>query len=157
MEFKLNYPLDLSGLKAMITSPIEQHLVWPDSNVPFVETEWLEKLDYSQGHRSYYCLIDEQPVGHVGIRKTDSAQTKHIVFVVVAPLHREMGIARYMINEIEQICLREHLAERLTLRVRSYNKIAKSLYEKCGYSVFSVKGTALDMEKRLINSIDKNL
>ena len=150
MDMLLNYPVNLHGLKTLITSPYEQHLVWPDSKVPFCDMEWLDKLDYDEGHRSYYCSINGKAVGHIAIRKTDVAYTMRIVFVVVAPIHRKKGIGHYMLDEIEKICIREKLVEKLTLRVRSYNKIAQSLYQKCGYKVYAVEGTAIDMEKRLI-------
>ncbi|MBN1559345.1 GNAT family N-acetyltransferase [candidate division KSB1 bacterium] len=149
MEMLLNYPVNLQGLKTLITSHHEQYLVWPDSKVPFCETEWLKKLDYDEGHRSYYCMIDREAVGHIAIRKTDMQHTMRIVFVVVAPVYRKRGIGHYMLDEIEKICMREKLAEKLTLRVRSYNKIAQSLYQKCGYKVYAVEGTAIDMEKHL--------
>ncbi|MBN1466759.1 GNAT family N-acetyltransferase [candidate division KSB1 bacterium] len=153
MEMLLNYPVNLGGLKTLITSPDEQYLVWPDSHVPFREAEWLEKLDCDAGHRSYYCMIGGEAVGHIAIRKTDVAHIMRIVFVVVAPAHRKRGIGHYMLDEIEKICVRERLAEQLTLRVRSYNKIAQSLYQKCGYRVYAVEGTAIDMEKHLIDRV----
>ncbi|MBN1482400.1 GNAT family N-acetyltransferase [candidate division KSB1 bacterium] len=151
LEMILNYSVNLDGLKKMITSPDEQRLVWPDSKFPFFDTEWLEKLAFNDGHRSYYCLMDGEPVGHLALRRTDDAHIRRIVFVVVAPHCRQKGIGRFMINEIEKICRREKLAEKLTLRVRSHNRIAKSLYEKCGYRVYAIEGTAMDMEKLLIS------
>lgn len=152
LELILNYPVNLAELKALITSPDEQRLIWPDSKFPFCETEWLEKLTFNDGHRSYYCLMNGEPVGHIALRSTDDAKTKRIVFIVVAPHCRQKGIGRFILDEIEKICLQEKLAERLTLRVRSHNNTAKSLYAKCGYRSYAIEGTAIDMEKLLISS-----
>lgn len=149
MEILLNYPINLDGLKSLITSQSEQFLVWPDASYPFYDQEWLEKLNYNEGHRSYYCIIEKTIVGHIAVRKTNGEHTMRIVFIVVAPHYRQIGIARFMVGEIERLCRQEKLAEKLSLRVRSYNKIAKTLYEKCGYVVYAVNGTAIDMEKTL--------
>jgi ribosomal-protein-alanine N-acetyltransferase len=58
----------------------------------------------------------------------------HITTVGVAPEHRRRGVARRLIEEIENV-LRKKSVSTVVLEVRVSNKAAQDLYARAGYSI----------------------
>ena len=82
-------------------------------------------------------LAAETPTGELAgfvllMNNPDGAA--HITTVGVAPEHRRRGVARRLIDEIEQL-LRKKSASTIVLEVRVSNSAAQELYSHAGYSI----------------------
>jgi N-terminal acetyltransferase B complex catalytic subunit len=82
----------------------------------------------------------------------------HVSAVTVAPAYRRLGLAKTLMDDFEHVCIHTYNAYFVDLFVRTSNHLAKTMYEKFGYSTYRrVLGyyagecpeDALDMRKAL--------
>mmetsp|Transcript_25104 Transcript_25104/g.78743 ORF Transcript_25104/g.78743 Transcript_25104/m.78743 type:complete len:123 (+) Transcript_25104:559-927(+) len=88
----------------------------------------------------------------------------HVTAVTVAPDYRRLGLARQLMDHLEEISEKSYNAHFVDLFVRVSNKLALGMYEKFGYTVYrrvigyySGEETedAFDMRKALARDPDK--
>jgi len=86
----------------------------------------------------------------------------HVTAVTVAPDCRRIGIAQYLMAQLESISEHIHNGYFVDLFVRQSNKIAITMYEKLGYTVYRrvikyYSGTedAFDMRKAMPRDVQK--
>ena len=60
----------------------------------------------------------------------------HVSAVTVAPQYRRQGLARALMDCLEEVTIKTHEGYFVDLFVRSSNKIAVDMYQKLGYVVF---------------------
>eukprot|EP00753_Platysulcus_tardus_P020633 PLAT8303.1.p2 GENE.PLAT8303.1~~PLAT8303.1.p2 ORF type:complete len:176 (-),score=28.91 PLAT8303.1:88-570(-) len=80
----------------------------------------------------------------------------HVTALSVAPEYRRLGLARRMMNGLEEVSHRQHDDYFVDLFVRKSNTVAIDMYEKFGYTVYrrvigyySGKEDAFDMRKAM--------
>ncbi|KAI8108160.1 hypothetical protein M9434_006190 [Picochlorum sp. BPE23] len=115
-----------------------------------------------------YCLMAES----VGYQRTAYILGKvegegkswhgHVTAVTVSPTYRKQGIARQLMDTLEDVTANRHNGYFVDLFVRASNKAAISMYEKLGYSTYrTVLGyysndeNALDMRKAMPRDVRK--
>jgi N-terminal acetyltransferase B complex catalytic subunit len=125
-----------------------------------------------------YCVVSENSQGRfqgwlLGKIEGDNVETDsikswhgHVSGVTVAPEFRRQGLARVMMDYLEEITTKRHNAWFVDLFVRASNSVAIGMYEKLGYIVYrrvlgyysggadEKKEDALDMRKAMPR--DKN-
>mmetsp|Transcript_7668 Transcript_7668/g.21840 ORF Transcript_7668/g.21840 Transcript_7668/m.21840 type:complete len:174 (-) Transcript_7668:351-872(-) len=86
----------------------------------------------------------------------------HVTAVTVAPEYRRLGLARQLMNSLEDISENVYNGFFVDLFVRQSNSLAISMYKKFGYDVFrrvlgyySGEEDAFDMRKALPRDPDK--
>ena len=85
----------------------------------------------------------------------------HVSAVTVAPEFRRQGLAKSLMDYLEEVTIKQHDAYFVDLFVRPSNKIAVGFYEKLGYIVFrSVENyyqgeDAYDMRKAMPKDKDQ--
>ncbi|KAI8926591.1 acyl-CoA N-acyltransferase [Entophlyctis helioformis] len=88
----------------------------------------------------------------------------HVTALTVAPLFRRLGLARLLMDKLEEVSEKIYDTYFVDLFVRSSNTVAISMYEKFGYTVYRrVLGyytgkdseDALDMRKALPRDVHK--
>ena len=60
----------------------------------------------------------------------------HVSGVTVAPEFRRQGLARMLMNYLEEITIKRHNAWFVDLFVRASNDVAVGMYQNLGYSLF---------------------
>lgn len=77
----------------------------------------------------------------------------HVSAVTVAPEYRRLGLAKTLMDDLEETCIRTYNAYFVDLFVRASNHLAINMYEKFGYvtyrrvlDYYSSGGAALDVE-----------
>ena len=60
----------------------------------------------------------------------------HVSAVTVAPRYRRLGLARTLMDDLEDMCINQYNAYFVDLFVRRSNSLAIQMYEKFGYSVY---------------------
>ncbi|KAL2916960.1 N-alpha-acetyltransferase 20 [Polyrhizophydium stewartii] len=88
----------------------------------------------------------------------------HVTAVTVAPMFRRLGLARSLMNTLEEVSEKIYNTYFVDLFVRQSNTVAISMYERFGYSVYRrVLGyytgispeDALDMRKAMPRDVHK--
>mmetsp|Transcript_20269 Transcript_20269/g.46928 ORF Transcript_20269/g.46928 Transcript_20269/m.46928 type:complete len:123 (-) Transcript_20269:54-422(-) len=88
----------------------------------------------------------------------------HVSAVTVAPFYRRLGLAKTLMDDLEDKCIGVYNAYFVDLFVRASNRLAISMYEKFGYVTYRrVLGyysgddpeDALDMRKALPRDVDR--
>ena len=143
-----NLPLETHPLAEMIDDPSDLFMVWPAARQPFDHDQWREALNTDQGNRSYWVYQEDRRIGHGALRPV-SADTYSINFLYLRPESRGMGLGRALMLSLESIARDELSAMRLTLKVRSYNRVAVACYSGCGYREDWTEGTLICMAKDL--------
>jgi ribosomal-protein-alanine N-acetyltransferase len=101
-----------------------------------VETWWAELA--GRPRRDYVVAVgpDGTIAGYAGLDVTGDAAD--IMTIATAPAHQGHGIGRLLLDELVRRA-RLHGAEALLLEVRSDNTAARSLYDRNGFDVISVR------------------
>jgi N-terminal acetyltransferase B complex catalytic subunit len=60
----------------------------------------------------------------------------HVSAVTVAPEYRRLGLAKTLMDDLEETCIRTYNAYFVDLFVRASNHLAISMYEKFGYVTY---------------------
>ena len=101
------------------------------------------------------AFVDGKPAGLVisieGFSTFACKPLLNIHDVIVSPRYRGQGIAKMMLEKVEEIALRSGCCK-LTLEVLEGNAPARNLYESAGfkpYQLDSKMGKALFLEKKL--------
>lgn len=107
-----------------------------------------------------YIIVKQDwlPVGFIGAWLIEGEA--HITNVAVIPDYQRLGIATWLINEIEEISRQEKMNV-LSLEVRVSNKKAQRLYDKLGFEPGQIKKgyyssnreDALEMSKTISENI----
>lgn len=86
----------------------------------------------------------------------------HVTAVTVGPMYRRQGIARILMEKLEDVTANMHDGYFVDLFVRESNKTALSMYKKLGYSkyrtvlgYYSNAEDALDMRKAMPRDVKK--
>ena len=85
----------------------------------------------------------------------------HVSAVTVAPQFRRQGLARALMDYLEEVTIKIHNAWFVDLFVRPSNKIAVGMYENLGYKVFRTVENyysdedSYDMRKAMPRDVDK--
>lgn len=86
----------------------------------------------------------------------------HVTAVTVGPMYRRQGIARILMERLEDVTANMHDGYFVDLFVRESNKTALSMYKKLGYSkyrtvlgYYSNAEDALDMRKAMPRDVKK--
>uniref|UniRef100_A0A7S0STT6 N-acetyltransferase domain-containing protein n=1 Tax=Chromulina nebulosa TaxID=96789 RepID=A0A7S0STT6_9STRA len=86
----------------------------------------------------------------------------HVTAVTVSPEYRRLGIAKNLMNYLEEISINQYNAYFVDLFVRSSNKLAQYMYTYLGYTIYrqvtqyySGEEDAYDMRKALLRDIKK--
>ncbi len=88
----------------------------------------------------------------------------HVSAVTVAPRYRRLGLARTLMDNLEDMCINQYDAYFVDLFVRASNSLAIEMYENFGYSVYrrvlgyysgDLPEDAFDMRKALPRDVKK--
>lgn len=88
----------------------------------------------------------------------------HVSAVTVAPRYRRLGLARTLMDDLEDMCIHQYNAYFVDLFVRASNSLAIQMYENFGYSVYrrvlgyysgELPEDAFDMRKALPRDVEK--
>eukprot|EP00607_Mallomonas_marina_P008358 CAMPEP_0182423502 /NCGR_PEP_ID=MMETSP1167-20130531/9531_1 /TAXON_ID=2988 /ORGANISM="Mallomonas Sp, Strain CCMP3275" /LENGTH=128 /DNA_ID=CAMNT_0024602551 /DNA_START=269 /DNA_END=655 /DNA_ORIENTATION=- len=86
----------------------------------------------------------------------------HVTAVTVSPEYRRLGVAKKLMKHLEQVSDKQYNAYFVDLFVRASNRLAISMYEGMGYTVYrrvlgyySGEEDALDMRKALQRDKEK--
>lgn len=116
-------PLDASDLDAVMKIEAES-FVEPWSRALFAE-------EIVQPTRRYLIALEGEIVcGYGGIMLV--GEDAHLVTLAVAPGHRELGVASWLMIELVETA-RDSGVRHLTLEVRESNEAALELYRKFGF------------------------
>lgn len=122
-------------------------------STPWSRKSFAESFSHSPWH--FFVAVDnKRVVGYGGVYLIlDEGQISNIATL---PAFRGKGIGKAILNEIIDTC-RNQGCERITLELRESNKIARALYEACGFVEVgkrpnfysSPSETAILMDKKL--------
>ena len=122
-----------SVLNRWFKDPKILNLVSPNLTYPFNFKDWVSK-NYSKRQVqaiSIVILKKRWIVGHISFRfKKDEA---HIFHLVIDKSYRKLGLAKRLIAEVEEHCLK--LRKTITLKILQKNQEAISLFKNLGYKV----------------------
>lgn len=124
-----------------------------------------------------YCQVSEDSSSHIqgyllgkveGVKGSDVVKDwhGHVSAITVAPQFRRQGLARALMNYLEEVSTKWHDAYFVDLFVRPSNNVAVGFYRQLGYDVYrSVTGyyggdsneDAYDMRKSMPKDIDGEL
>eukprot|EP01026_Neomeris_dumetosa_P055501 TRINITY_DN5050_c0_g1_i5.p2 TRINITY_DN5050_c0_g1~~TRINITY_DN5050_c0_g1_i5.p2 ORF type:complete len:195 (-),score=11.92 TRINITY_DN5050_c0_g1_i5:149-673(-) len=86
----------------------------------------------------------------------------HVTAVTVGPNYRRMGLARRLMDMLEDVTEKVHNAYYVDLFVRASNQVAITMYERLGYQIYrrvlgyySGQEDAFDMRKSMARDKDK--
>ena len=96
---------------------------------------------------SEYCVIAENSVGTLqgyllgkveGDKENDEAKNwhGHVSAVTVAPQFRRQGLARSLMDYLEEVTIKRHNGFFVDLFVRPSNEVAINMYKQLGYIVY---------------------
>lgn len=99
--------------------------------------------------------LDGEPAGYVALR-LPSPMPSHVhvlkLFMAVSPLHQRRGVGeQLLIAAVQQARLRQ--ARKFTLRVLGPNKVARRLYERCGFIVEGVLRGEFYLQGRYVDDV----
>ena len=101
----------------------------------FSDSEWLARIERMNGERGvgFLAMDGESPCGIIGSFLDENDPTRAwIVSMWTAPTHRQQGIGRLLVKEVEGwACL--HNAQRLQLMVTNNNESAICFYGRLGF------------------------
>jgi len=91
----------------------------------FIQQQHITKIQQAEHMLKYnnnywVCVIDEKPVGYVGVIENDIRVATH-------PEHQGHGVGSFMINEIM------NLFPDAVAKVKLDNEASLKLFEKCGF------------------------
>lgn len=91
-----------------------------------------------------YCITSENSQGIIEgyiLGKVEGKEKKHhghVTAVTVAPQFRKQGLAKKLMNILEDVTTNMHDAYFVDLFVRSSNKVATKMYERMGYNIYRI-------------------
>ena len=147
MELVRNLPVNVDALREMVTDPDDLRLLWPLARHPFDVAQWEETLDPARGILSFWAWEKGKPIGHGALDGTNREGVWMARFLFIQIEERGHGAGRKLLSLLEERARDELGADRLELRVRSYNTRALHCYVKNGFSIISSEGTLLMMGK----------
>ena len=109
----------------------------------FIVSNYFENLYLDNDKVLFIDIEDEKIVGYiyVKINKLDDSNKNNLEAFIdglyVIEGYRNRGIATNLINKVKEYCLDNKISV-ISLNVIYKNEIAKRLYEKLGFSYFSV-------------------
>ena len=120
-----------------------------------------------------YCATNEDSCSNIqayllgkveGEKNNDQVKTwhGHVSCVTVAPQYRRQGLARALMDYLEEVTIKTHDAWFVDLFVRPSNKVAVGMYKALGYIVYRTvesyytgEEDAYDMRKAMPRDLDK--
>lgn len=91
-----------------------------------------------------YCVSSVNSIGMIEsyvlgkVEGEDKLWHGHVTAVTVAPQFRKQGLARALMNFLEDVTINIHNGYFVDLFVRSSNKVAIEMYRKFGYDVYRI-------------------
>jgi len=147
VELVENRPVDTAPLGEMVRDREDLFLLWPRARWPFDPEQWREVLDPAGGILSFWVREGGRTVGHAALDEGGDPATRMARFLYLIPEVR--GSGRRLLGLLEAAARERFQAERLTLRVRSYNARALRCYERGGFSELFREGTLITMGKEI--------
>ena len=130
---------DLEAFKAIIEQP---SCYRETMQQPYQSFEALEKRFQAipGEYYSFVALIDEQIVGHSGIKTESNPRRKHVaeIGMIVHEEYRKKGVGKALLGAMIEMSDRWLSIKRIELEVYTDNEAAISLYQKFG---FEIEGT----------------
>ena len=130
---------DIEGFKTIIEQP---SCYRETMQQPYQSFEALEKrFEAVPGeYYSFVALIDEQIVGHSGIKTESNHRRKHVakIGMIVHEDFRQKGVGKALLEAMVDMSDRWLSIKRIELEVYTDNEAAISLYKKFG---FEIEGT----------------
>jgi RimJ/RimL family protein N-acetyltransferase len=101
----------------------------PDNTNGFLEQVEItheQQIKYMEKYEKNYwiCLLNELPVGFVGVVESD-------IRLAVNPKFKNKGIGTFMINELKKI------NRNITSKVLLNNTPSQKVFEKCGFTLYN--------------------
>lgn len=98
----------------------------PENISGFINQNYIsakDQIDYMEKYAQFFkiCLLNDEPVGFVGVIEND-------IRVATKPEHKNLGIGKFMINEMMKI-YPDALA-----KIKLGNTASVKLFESCGFS-----------------------
>ncbi len=93
--------------------------------------------------------LDMKLIGFIDGSRSSYKKNKHVLYISLGILkkYNGLGYGKYLLNRIEQWAL-ENDIHRIELTVRTDNKRAIKLYEKCGFDIEGIKQHSLKIENK---------
>jgi len=141
-------PMEIDDLKKVLE--IEKQ----SFSVPWTYDLFFSELTRNRYARYFVLEKDNEVVGYLGLWHKGSSF--HITNIAIAEKLRRKGYGRKLLKFVEKIAA-THKIKKISLEVRSSNRIARDMYKKYGYKVIRFlrnyyqeeKEDALIMEKKL--------
>ena len=149
LTLKLNCPLDLAALAAILPGTDDLLLVWPDAKRPFDPEQWRTALTARPHSKSYLVELAGEIVGHAALLETEEEGVLAASYLYIRPERRGAGLGYQLMSLLETEARRQPKVHSLKLRVRTYNPRAAHIYEQCGFVPSERDGSLIIMRKRL--------
>lgn len=148
-------PLDETDIPYRLTwlnDPDTARLLGSGPTTQAEQEAWFRKYRSQPGKRFFSMLLDDTPIGIVGLKDIDPSQNVAQVFIVIGdPAQRGKGYGTEAVRYIMEFARTELGLDRLILGVKTFNPAAIRCYEKVGFTVTSEEpdDEELWMEARL--------
>jgi ribosomal protein S18 acetylase RimI-like enzyme len=111
--------------------------LWPDKPVDPFAVRKMAKEGLASGHQAYICAVEEdKPVGFCSLTVKNNlwleARSGNVDELVVDAAHRNRGVGRLLMAEIEKIA-RDRGCKRLDLESAAHRTVAHRFYEGLGF------------------------